>query len=122
MIAGTSGLDEIGLQETSVAFEIQGSEIKRKEINPQEFGFKKASLAAIQGGDAEMNASIINDILSGEKSARRDIVILNSAYALLVSGKVNDVEKGIKLAEKSIASGAAEKILQKLIKETRRYA
>jgi anthranilate phosphoribosyltransferase len=122
IVANERGLDEIGLVGKSQLFEIQGKEIIKKQVDPQKLGFKNYSLSKIKGGSIEENAQIIKNILSGEKGAKRDIVILNSAYALFVSGKVNDVIEGIEKAEESIDSGAAEKVLHNLIKETQKYA
>ena len=85
-------------------------------------GFKKSSFKEIQGGDVIANAKILADILRGKKSAKRDIVVLNSAYALLAAGKVSTAAQGIVLAEKTIDSGAALSVLKNLIKETQLYA
>ena len=122
IVANKSRMDEIGLNESSILFEIKREKLREKTVDPQKLGFKKHSHDAIKGGDSDTNASIIREVLSGIKGARRDIVVLNSAFALVVSGKVNDVTEGIKLAEYSIDSGAANKVLQNLIKETQKYA
>ena len=122
LVASEEGIDEIGINKKTLMYEIKGKQISKKMIDPQQLGFKINSSEEINGGDAEKNAGIIKNILNGEKGAKRDIVILNSAYALLSSGTVSDVTEGIKRAEESIASGAAEKILFHLIKETQKYA
>jgi len=122
LVANENGMDEIDLNEKSVAFEIKGKSIKKYVIDPQKLGFKKSIFSEIKGGDEQKNADILKEILTGEKGPKRDIVILNSAYALLVSGIVQDIEAGIKLAEKSIDSGAGEHVLKTLIKETQKYA
>ena len=122
LISNTEGMDEIGLHSKTVLFEIKGKKISKKIIDPQKLGFGKVSLEGIQGGNVSENALITRDILSGTQSAKRDIVVLNSAYALLVAGKVNKIFDGIKLAEQSIDSGAANTVLNKLIKETQKYA
>lgn len=83
---------------------------------------KRYTLDALKGGSPLENARIIKNILSGEKGAKRDIVVLNTAYALYVAGKVNDPREGIKLAEDSINSGSAKRVLGNLIKETKNYA
>ena len=69
------------------------------------------------GGDAEMNAAIVKDVLCGkEDGAKKDIVVLNAAAAIIASGKADDFAGGIELAEGSISSGAAEDALSKLVK------
>ena len=82
---------------------------------PENFGIKRASIETIKGRDAKINAKIIERILEGEKGPKRDVVILNSAAALYVAGKVKDINSGIKLAEESIDRGKAKKILEQLI-------
>jgi anthranilate phosphoribosyltransferase len=78
----------------------------------------RATLQDISGGDAAENADIIRAVLRGEKSPRRDVVLLNSAAALVAAGRTDHIAQAIPLAEKSIDSGAAEKKLQALIQFT----
>jgi anthranilate phosphoribosyltransferase len=122
LVTSSSGLDEIDINSTTKLFEIKGKNISEKIIDPQVFGFKMSLRKEIQGGDAIENAKILTDILLGKKSAKRDIVVLNSAYALVAAGKVSSATQGIDLAEKSIDSGAAFGVLKNLIKETQSYA
>jgi len=122
LVTSDSGMDEIALSETTQVFEIKGEKIVQKTVNPQKLGFKKVSSDAIGGGNVIENAKIIMDILNGVKSTNRDIVVLNSAYALTVAGKVSTVQEGIVIAEKSIDSGAAKKVLENLRKESQKYA
>ena len=86
------------------------------EIEPEEFGMNRASLQEISGGDANENAAIIRAILAGEKSPRRDIVILNAAAALVAAGRADHIAGAIPLAARSIDSGAAAEKLNALIK------
>jgi anthranilate phosphoribosyltransferase len=122
IVSSSTGMDEISVSRPTQVYEVKGKEIKLKIVNPQKLGFKKSSLKSIQGGSAEENAQIIRDILAGEKGARRDIVVLNSAYALYAAGKAVTITQGIKLAEQSIDSGSAKKVLEQLIKESNNYA
>ncbi len=72
-------------------------------------------LAEISGGDAAENATIIREVLAGKKSPRRDVVLLNSAAALVVAGKADRLPDAISLAANSIDSGAAKEKLDALI-------
>lgn len=121
IVTSSDGLDEISLDKKTHGFLVKGKTIQKIIIDPQKLGFKKAATKQLQGGSAEQNAKIIRSILSGEKSAKRDVVVLNSAYALLVSGKAKTVKEGIKLAEQSLDMGSAEQTLKDLIKETQEY-
>ncbi len=124
LIIATSenGMDEIAISGKTKLFIVRGKTITTRTVNPEKLGIKKVSLAALQGGTAHENAQIIRHILHGEKSSKRDIVILNSAYALVASGKIPTVDQGMILAKESIDSGRAYKVLENLIKETQTYA
>ncbi len=120
IVTSEDGLDEISTNAKTYLFEVKGTGLSKKVINPQKLGFKKTSHKHLIGGDAVMNAKIIKEILDRKKGPKRDIVILNSACALVVSGKAKTVKEGIKLAEKSIDSGVAKQILEDLIQETQK--
>lgn len=122
IVSSKDGMDEISLSSQTHIFEIKGKKITARIISPSQFKIKRRSLAAVAGGDAAENSAIIRQILEEKKGAHRDIVVLNSAYMLYVGGKTKTVEEGIVLSRKAIDSGAAREILQKLIKETRKYA
>jgi anthranilate phosphoribosyltransferase len=81
--------------------------VRTYEVDPEEFGMKRATLADISGGDAAENAAIIREVLSGKKSPRRDVVVLNSAAALVAAGRADHLAGGVPLAAQSIDSGAA---------------
>jgi anthranilate phosphoribosyltransferase len=76
-------------------------------VEPEEFGMTRATLQDIAGGDATENAAIIRAVLAGEKSPRRDVVLLNAAAALVAAGKADRIADAIPLAGRSIDTGAA---------------
>ena len=106
VVSSQDGMDEIGLAcNTSFAY-VEDNRISEGEINPEAFGFKLASREAILGGDAAFNAQITRDIFSGEESgAKRDIVVLNTAFALFVDGNVRDIQEAIAMVEAQLNSG-----------------
>ena len=76
----------------------------------------EVKLAELAGGDPPTNARIVRDVLSGkDRGARRDIVLLNAAAALVVSDKVNDFESGWQRAAELIDSGAALTKLEQFV-------
>jgi anthranilate phosphoribosyltransferase len=75
---------------------------------------KRALLGDIAGGDAAENAAIIRGVLEGKKSAHRDVVLLNSAAALVAAGKADHLADAIPMAAESIDSGSAAKKLEAL--------
>lgn len=121
ILVSQDGMDEASISSSTKLFEIKGKSIKSKTISFADFGINKSSLKNILGKDPIYNAEIIRKILYGKKGPKRDVVILNSALALYVAGKVKSIKKGIILAKKSIDRGDALKVLENLIKETRKY-
>ena len=103
-------------------FEIKGSDIQEKIIDPAKYGFRKVEKAKVVGGGISENVKIIRDILNGKQGTRQDIVVFNSAFALYVAGKVKKIVDGITLAIRVINEGKAKNVLSNLILETQKYA
>lgn len=122
IVTSEDGMDEVSIHSKTTVFEINKKSIKKLIIDPQVFGFKKIDRKEILGGNASDNAQIIRNILDGGKGPQRDLVVFNTAFALYTAGAVNNIKDGILLAEKSIDSGKAKKVLENLIKETQKYA
>ncbi len=122
LVTSEDGMDEITTTSKTNIFEIKGDQLRSYTISPEQFGIKRATKQELLGNDAKENSEIIKRILKGERGAKRDIVVFNSAAALYVAGKVKTVKEGISLSEEAINSGAAMQILDELIKETKRYA
>lgn len=119
LVYGNDKLDEISISDSTSICEIKDKKIIKYDINPVDFGLKFASKDEIKGGTPKENAKITLNILSGkEQGAKKDIVLLNAGCALYVTGKADTISEGIKLAEKSIDSGAALNKLNSLIKIT----
>lgn len=122
LVTSEDGIDEITTTADTHVFEIKDKNLKTYTLSPKQFGIKKASKKDLMGRDAIENASIIQNILNGEKGPHRDIVVLNSAAAFYLAGKVNNIAEGIDCAEKSIDTGLALEVLENLVKETKKYA
>ena len=118
VVHGLDGLDEITITGPTRIAEARGGSVRSYEVSPEEFGMKRATLAEISGGDAVENAKIIRAILDGEKSPRRDVVLLNCAAALIAAGRADHLAEAVPLAAKSIDSGAAAAKLQALTEFT----
>lgn len=116
VVCGEDGLDEITITAKTKVAEGLKDKIRSYEINPEDFGFKKARLEDLSGGSAEDNAKILLDILNGSKGPKRDIVLLNAGSAIYVADKVKSIKEGIELARISIDSKKAQEKLQ-LLKE-----
>lgn len=116
VVHGLDGLDEITITGVTRIAEARGGSVRSYEIEPEEFGMKRAALQDIAGGDAKENAEIIRALLQGEKSPRRDVVVLNSAAALVAAGKADHIAQAVPVAAMSIDSGAAAGKLETLIR------
>lgn len=114
VVYGSDGMDEITLTGETCIAEVTPSGIQLSSITPEQFGLKRCRMDELKGGDAALNATIVKSILQGEQGARRDVVLLNAAYALLAANKTATVEEGIKLAADAIDSGKALHQLEKL--------
>ena len=120
VVHGADGLDEISISgETSVA-ELRDGTVHSYTVVPEDFGLRRAPLEAIRGGDAKHNSEIIHKILGSsfihhEHGPRREVVLANSAAALVAAGRATDFLDGVRLAQESIDSGAARTKLDALV-------
>ena len=115
VVHGMDGLDEITITGPTRIAEVRDSEVHTYEVTPEEFGMPRARLEDISGGDAAANAAIIRAVLDGTQSARRDVVLLNAAAALVAAGKANHLSDAFPLAVESIDSNAAKKKLNDMV-------
>lgn len=120
VVYGMDTLDEITITGKTKITELDKGRIRTYYVTPEQFGLKRARLEDIKGGSAEENAGTILSVLKGERSPRRDIVLLNASAAVVVGFKARDFKAGAGLAGESIDSGAAFDKLQKLIEFTNR--
>lgn len=116
VVSSQDGMDEISISAPTEFAYVEVGKISNGIINPQEYGFKLAPKEAILGGDAKDNAKITRAILSGElKDAKRDVVLLNGAYALFADGRARDIKEAIEMLEYTIATKKAIKHMEKII-------
>ena len=115
VVHGRDGLDEITTTGATAVAELKDGEIRRFDIAPEDFGVAPASPEALKGGDAETNALALNAVLDGHDGPFRDIVLINSAAALVVAGKVDDVREGVAMAAEALDGGKARAVLARLV-------
>ena len=119
VVHGADGIDEITIADKTFVAEASDGGVRNFEIEPSDFGFRRAGLDRLRGGDAEDNAAIIRAVLSGvRRDEARTLVIVNAAAALHVGGVANDLREGARLAAESIDEGAAMVKLQGLVEAT----
>jgi anthranilate phosphoribosyltransferase len=121
VVFADDGLDEISLSSPTTVLEVDGDgsgafEVRTTRVEPGDAGLPSADLEDIRGGDAGFNASVIRRVLEGERSARRDVGVLNAAAALMVSEAASELAVGVALAEVSLDEGHALRVLDELVR------
>jgi len=117
VVSSADGMDEISISDVTHCAFVEKDNVTESIIDPREYGFDLYPKEEIEGGDAVHNSKITKGILDGSISgAKRDIVLLNTAVALMVDGKVDSIDEGIIMARKVIDNGTAMKKLEEIIK------
>ncbi len=117
VVSSREHMDEISISDITYAARLNEHGIKEFEIDPLEYGIKRAPLEAIIGGDAQRNAQILHDIFNDTaQEAQRDIVLINAACALMVEGMARDIQDGLEIATEAIKSKRAKAKLEEIIK------
>jgi anthranilate phosphoribosyltransferase len=114
VVHSEDGLDEVSISRPTRVIEVREGDIRGMVIGPDSFGVVPADIETLRGGDAQANAAIVESILRGERGPRRDIVLMNAAAALMVSGSASSLAEGFRQAADSIDRGMAFGTLQGL--------
>jgi anthranilate phosphoribosyltransferase len=114
IVRGLDGLDEISLCAPTEVAHLRDGRVQMYQICPEDFGMSRADHSYLIGGDAQDNAAILVRILAGERGPRRDLVLLNSAAALLVGGHAENFKDGLAQAAAAIDSGRALILLKRM--------
>ncbi|GLQ20305.1 anthranilate phosphoribosyltransferase [Algimonas porphyrae] len=120
VVHGSDGLDEITTTGPTYVTEVKDGRIADFTISPQSYGLELATLGSLRGGHPSENAASLTDLLDGNASDYRDIVILNAGAALMIAGLAGDVVSGMDMARSAIDSFHARRILAELVVETNR--
>lgn len=122
IVSSNDGLDEISVSSTTQAVRLNDGTIEEFIIDPQDLGIKLSKKEEVTGGDAIQNAQVTLDIFDGkERGAKRDIVLINTAYALVVDGIARDAKDGLEMAKMAIDSGKTKQKLEEIIKFSRLF-
>jgi anthranilate phosphoribosyltransferase len=122
VVHGADGLDEISTTGYTKVSECRDGAVNTFYVHPSDFRLPKAPPAALKGGDAAENAAIALRVLSGERGAARDIVLLNAGVSLLVAGAAATIDEGIVMSADALDSGRAGAVLERLISVSRETA
>jgi anthranilate phosphoribosyltransferase len=119
---GSDGLDELTTTGPSKVAEWADGRVRSFEVSPEQAGLKRAKPEDLRGGDAATNAAALRALLDGEAGAYRDIVLLNAGAALLVAGKAERLQDGIRIAAEVIDNRHARHVLDRLVEITNQVA
>ncbi|MBF0200398.1 MAG: anthranilate phosphoribosyltransferase [Desulfamplus sp.] len=114
VVHGHDGMDEITVSAPTRVSELKDGLIRSYDLDPLEFFDGYADARSLRGGDAQINAAITTSVLKGERGPRRDIVLINSAAALVAADAADTIKEGMEKASVSIDSGKAMEKLEKL--------
>lgn len=114
VVHGEDGLDEITISDGTKASRFANGKVENIYFSPEDFGIERGKMEDLLGGDKEENAKIAAGILNGEQGRKRDVVLINSAAAITVSGRVSDLLTAYEIAKDSIDSGRALKKLEEI--------
>ncbi|MCB1216967.1 anthranilate phosphoribosyltransferase [bacterium] len=115
VVAGRDGLDEISLSAATLLIEVNGNDIRSRELQPADFGLAGIEKCALLGGERSENADIIRRLLAGEAGPAREIVLANAAACAVLGGLCDKLPEGVAIAAEAIDSGRAKAALQALV-------
>jgi len=116
IVHGSDGLDEITTTGETKIVALKNGAITSFTIKPEDAGLNRAKPEALKGGDGEHNAKALLAVLNGERTAYRDIAVLNAAAALVVADRAATLDDAARIVEAAIDDGRAEQVLETLVK------
>jgi anthranilate phosphoribosyltransferase len=116
---GEDGLDELTTTGRSRVFQLKDGQVTEYELDPLELGLSRSRPEDLRGGTPPENATLLRQVLEGERGARRDVVLLNAAAAVLAAGRADDWAAALELARESLDSGRARQALDRLVETSK---
>ncbi len=122
VVWGRDGMDEISLGAATLVGELRDGKVREYDIHPEDFGIAMSASRNLKVADAAQSRGMLLAVLDGAPGPARDIVLLNAAAALYVSGVAEDIPDGIGRARQAIDSGAARAALDRYVQTSRALA
>ena len=124
VVNGYGGLDELTITGPNrISYLKEDGSITHLDADPTDYGFHRASLDDLKGGEPAENATILRSVLDGgDTGPKRDIVILNAGAAIMAAGRAHSIADGIVVARDSLESGKALGKLDQLIAFSQSFA
>jgi anthranilate phosphoribosyltransferase len=120
VVHGKDGIDEVSISAPTTVAEVSGGEVRVYEFTPEELGFRRYPIDYIKVKSVEESAKVAMSVLKGEPSPALDMVLLNSAFGIFVSGMAEDLKTALEVAKDSIKSGKAQRKLSEFIDLSKR--
>jgi anthranilate phosphoribosyltransferase (EC 2.4.2.18) len=120
VVHGKDGIDEVSISAPTTVAEVNGGEVRVYEFTPEELGFRRYPIDYVKVKSVEESAKVAMSVLKGEPSPALDMVLLNSAFGVFVSGVANDLKTALEVAKDSIKSGKAHRKLSEFIDLSKR--
>ena len=114
LVVHGDGVDELPLDGSGIMYDVSAGGVRQDRVDSATVGLSRAGRDELRGGDAATNAAIIEAVLSGERGARRDVVLLNAGAAVLAGGRSKDLAEGVEIAAAAIDDGRATDLLARL--------
>jgi len=122
VVHGSDGMDEITVTGPTAISQLENNRVTNFRVEPSDAGLTMHSAESLRGGAPEYNAKALRELLQGAQSAYRDIVLMNTAAALVISSTAQNLMEGAIIAANAIDSGKAEDTLNQLIKISRGHS
>ncbi|MBI3323838.1 MAG: anthranilate phosphoribosyltransferase [Candidatus Omnitrophica bacterium] len=122
VVHGLDGLDEVTTTGQTRVVELRGKRLETSHLRPSDFGIAQARLEELQGQGPEENARLAREILQGQRSPRRDLVVLNAGCVLYVAQRARSIQEGIAMAKQAIDAGRAHRLLEAAVRLSREAA
>jgi anthranilate phosphoribosyltransferase len=119
VVSSTDGLDEFSVSGTTRVVELKDGELATYDVSVEEIGIEPAGDGAVGAGSPEENARVLRGVLEGEDGTERSLALVNGAAAIYVAGRADTLQAGVELARESIDSGAALRVMQGFVEQTR---
>jgi anthranilate phosphoribosyltransferase len=119
VVHGADGIDELSPTGPNEVCEVVDGGVRHRTVDPEELGIERCALDELAGGSPAENAELIRRVFEGERSGRRDAILLNAAGAIAAGGHAEDLREGLELARAAVDSGAAKARLDELVEFSR---
>jgi anthranilate phosphoribosyltransferase len=142
VVSGEDGLDEVSIAAPTSVVEVNGEEIRRYTVRPEDLLSSSSSSSssltgtatavpaassdrALDGGTPAENAAVTRAILAGKDGAggpRTDLALVNAGAAIYAAGAAPTIAEGVEAARAALADGAAAMALEGYVEATLRHA